>query len=146
MDQRISVGRVVVGGLVAGFVVNLGELGLNVWLLGDAWSAALARLGVDVDAPALVLWGAGSFVLGIVGVWIYAAASARYGPGATTALRAGAAVWAAAFFVPAVGFFVTGPFPRSLIAMALGWGLVEVWLAVYLGAWIYREGELTEAS
>lgn len=64
----ISVPRLVLSGLVAGFIINLGELAVNVWLLGDAWAAALAGYGVHLDMPALVLWGLGSFVFGIVGV------------------------------------------------------------------------------
>lgn len=145
MDKHVDMGRVIVGGLVAGLIVNLGELAVNVWLLGDAWSAALAGLGLSFDTASLILWGAGSFVLGIVGVWIYASAGARYGPGPVTALRAGAAVWAAAFLFPSIGLLGAGPFPRGLVAIALAWGLVEVCLAVYMGSWLYREGELAGA-
>lgn len=145
MNRRIHLGRVVVGGLIAGLIVNLGELAVNVWWLGDAWTDALAGLGFGVDTGSLVLWGGGSFLLGIVGVWIYAAISASYGPGPLTALRAGAAVWAVAFVFPSIGFLGVGTFPRGLIAIALTWGLIEVCLAVYMGSWMYREGELAEA-
>lgn len=144
MDRQVHLPRVVVGGLIAGLIVNLGELAVNVWMLGGAWKEALAGLGLAVDVPALVLWGSGSFVLGIVGVWIYAASSARYGPGPATAMRAALAVWAAAFLVPTVGFFGTGVFPRGLIAIALLAGLVEVAIGVYVGSWLYREGDLAE--
>jgi len=145
MVKNVHLGRVIFGGLIAGFVVNLGELAVNVWLLGDAWTEVLAAMGLEFDVPALVLWGSGSFVLGIVGVWIYAAISARYGPGPKTALRAGVAVWAAAFLVPSVGFLATRPFPPGLVVSTLLTGLVEVCLGVYLGSWLYREGELAEA-
>jgi hypothetical protein len=145
MVRQVYLPRVVVGGLIAGFVVNLGELAVNVWIFGSRWREALAGLGLDVDAPALVLWGAGSFVLGIVGVWIYAATSARYGPGPWTALRAGVAAWAAAFLCPSVGLLGMGVFPRDLLLVSLAAGLVAVCLGVYLGAWLYREGDLAEA-
>lgn len=145
MARNVHLGRVLFGGLVAGLVVNLGELAVNVWLLGDAWADALGGLGLTFDAPALILWGVGSFILGIVGVWIYAATSARYGPGPRTALRAGVAVWAASFLVPSVGFLATGPLPTGLVWSTLLTGLVEVCLGVYVGSWLYREGELAEA-
>ena len=99
----ISVPRMVLGGLVAGLVINLGELAVNVFWLGSAWSGALAQLGLEVAVGDLVVWGIGSFVLGIVGVWIYVAAWPRYGPGAWTALRAGFALWVATFVYAGIG-------------------------------------------
>lgn len=145
MDRHTHLPRVLVGGLIAGLIVNLGELAVNVWLLGGEWSIVLRGMGLSVDPAALVLWGTGSFVIGIVGVWIYAASSARYGPGPSTALRAGVAVWAIAFLVPTVGFLGMGTIPRSLIAIGLVTGLIEVCLGTYVGSWLYREGELAEA-
>jgi len=145
MDRKVHLGRVIVGGLIAGLIVNLGELAVNVWLFGAAWREVLTGMGLHIDVAAMVLWGSGSFVLGIVGVWIYAATSARYGPGPKTALRAAVAVWAVAFLVPSVGFLATRPFPPGLVVSTLLTGLVEVCVGVYLGAWLYREGDLAEA-
>jgi hypothetical protein len=145
MDRQVHLPRVVVGGLVAGLIVNLGELAVNVWIFGSRWQEVLGGMGLTVDVPALVLWGSGSFVLGIVGVWIYAATSARYGPGPVTALRAGVAVWAIAFLFPTAGFLGMGAFPRGLLLIGLVTGLVEVCLGTYVGAWLYREGDLAEA-
>lgn len=138
----ISVPRLVLSGLVAGFVINLGELAVNVWLLGDSWAAALAGIGIQLDVPALALWGVGSFVVGIVGVWIYVAIRPRYSPGGATALRAGLALWAVTYLYAAIGFMGSGVLPRGLVLGATAWGLVEMALAVYVGAWLYREGEL----
>lgn len=145
MDRKVDVRRVVVGGLIAGLVVNLGELAVNVWIFGAAWAEVLAGMGLRFDGPALVLWGFGSFVLGIVGVWIYAATTPRYGPGPKTALRAGVAVWAISFLFPSAGFLGTGAMPGGLLLIGLLTGLVEVCLGVYLGSWLYREGDLAEA-
>ena len=145
MDGSVDVRRVVVGGLIAGLVVNLGELAVNVWVFGNTWTQVFARMGVALDVPALVLWGSGSFVLGIVGVWIYAAAGARYGPGPGTAMRAGVAVWAVAFLFPTAGFLGMRIMPRWLLGIDLVAGLIEVCLGVYVGAWLYREGDLAEA-
>ena len=143
--DRVHLPRVIVGGLIAGLIVNLGELAANVWILGSRWREVLSGMGLTVDTAALVLWGSGSFVLGIVGVWIYAATSPRYGPGPRTALRAGIAVWAIAFLFPTAGFLGMGAFPRDLIVIGLLTGLVEVCLGTYVGAWLYREGDLAEA-
>jgi len=138
----INVPRLVLSGLVAGFIINLGELAVNVWIFGDLWAEALAPFGVTMDVPALVLWGIGSFILGIVGVWIYAAIRPRYSPGTGTALRAALAVWAVTYLYVVIGLLGTGTMPRSLLLGALVWGLVEMGAAMYVGAWLYREGEL----
>jgi len=142
----ISVPRLVLSGLVAGFIINLGELAVNVWLLGDAWAAALAGYGVHLDMPALVLWGLGSFVFGIVGVWIYTAIRPRYAPGGSTALRAALALWAVSYLYMGVGLLGSAAFPKGLLLGSMAWGFVEMSLAVYVGAWLYREGELADAA
>ena len=138
----INVPRIVLCGLVAGFILNLGELAVNVWLLGDAWAAAPGAFGIQLDLPALVLWGIGSFVVGIVGVWIYVAIRPRYSPGGATALRAALALWAATYVYFGIGALGSAAFPKGLVAATLAWGLVEMALAIYVGAWLYREGEL----
>ena len=140
----INVRRVIVSGLVAGLVLDLGELAVNVGLLGDAWTAVLAQLGLRLDWMAMVLWGLGSFIVGIVGIWIYAAIRPRYSPGAMTALRAAVAVWAVTYLYAMIGLLGTVALPMWLLLAGLGWGLVEMALAIYVGAWLYREGEPAE--
>jgi len=141
----ISAPRLILSGLVAGFIINLGELAVNVWLLGNAWAEALAAFGIRLGFTALVLWGVGSFVVGIVGVWIYAAIRPRYSPGGVTALRAALALWAVTYLYAAIGVLGSGVLPRGLVVAATAWGLVEMAAAVYVGAWLYREGELAAA-
>ena len=140
----INVPRMVLSGLVAGLVLNLGELAVNVWLLGDAWTVLLAQLGLQVDWTAMAMWGLGSFVVGIVGIWIYAAIRPRYGPGGRTALRAAVAVWSVTYLWAMIGLTGTVAIPAWLLFGGLGWGLLEMAVAIYVGAWLYREGELAE--
>lgn len=142
----INVPRLVISGLVAGFVINLGELAVNVWLLGDAWSRALAGMGLAMGMPAVVHWGIGSFVLGIVGVWIYAAIRPQYSAGTSSALRAALALWACTYLHVGIGMMGTADLPMWLLLSAVVWGLVEMGVAVYVGAWMYRSGELAEAT
>jgi hypothetical protein len=142
----ISVPRLVLSGLVAGFIINLGELAVNVWLLGRRWATVLAGMGIHLDMPALVLWGIGSFVVGIVGVWIYVAIRPRYAPGGSTALRAALAVWAVTYLYVMIGLLGASLVPKGLLLGSAAWGLVEMAVAVYVGAWLYREGELADAA
>jgi hypothetical protein len=48
----------------------------------------------------------------------------------------------AVFGYAGMGMLWMNAFPGWLVVVAMIWGLVEVELAVYLGAWLYREGEL----
>ena len=82
--------RVILGGLLAGLVINFAELVQNGLVLADAWGAAFQNLGLTAPGNAQVafFWITG-FVLGIVLVWLYAAIRPRFGPGIQTAVWAG---------------------------------------------------------
>ena len=72
--KKINLGRVLLGGLIAGVVLNIGEFLLNEVVLGDDMRADFARLGLpqpggDFIAKAVVA----TFVLGVVITFLYAA-------------------------------------------------------------------------
>lgn len=56
--------------------------------------------------------------------------------------HAGAALWAVTYLYVAVGALGTAALPVGLVLGSTLWGLVELCLAVYVGAWLYQEGEL----
>lgn len=139
--------RIIVGGLVAGFVLNLLEYLLHALVLGDEWEAAMQALGAETytgsDIAMMVAW---TFLLGIALVWLYAAIRPRYGPGPGTAIRAGFMGW---IFVYGFWFLYnlpSGIFPQNLMTISLIVALVELPIATLVGAWIYREGETTEPA
>jgi hypothetical protein len=84
--------RVILGGLLAGVVINVSESILNGVVLAKDWEAAMAALGKPQmggnQVGVFVLWG---FLVGVFAVWLYAAIRPRYGAGPKTALCAGAA-------------------------------------------------------
>ena len=89
---KINWSRVVLGGLLAGLVLNVFDFLVNgVWLMAD-WEAAMRALGKDPISNAMiglyVLW---DFALGIFVIWLYAAVRPRYGAGPGTAVLAGVA-------------------------------------------------------
>src|SRR5256885_13064365 len=95
---KINWGRVVLGGLLAGVVLNIVDfLTYGVGLKADM-AAAMTTLGKSPAAmdSAIPLWVALGFVSGIGLLWAYAAIRPRFGAGGKTALIAGLAVW---FFV-----------------------------------------------
>ncbi|MBI4520258.1 MAG: hypothetical protein HY701_05445 [Gemmatimonadetes bacterium] len=132
---RINVGRAILGGLVAGVVLNIGETILNVPILGAQYDAAMQALGVEpVAGAAIAVFFVLGFVLGIGQVWLYAAIRPRFGAGARTAVIAGLAVWAFAAAFPNIGIMVMRLFPSNLLWISLVWTLFEYPLATLAGA------------
>jgi hypothetical protein len=136
----INTARVVIGGVVAGVVLNVSEFILNMVVLGADMKAAMARLNLPpVDDRGIGVFVAMGFALGIVTIWLYAAIRPRYGPGVKTALCAGAAVWFFAYLYGSVGMTVMGMFPGRMMAVGIIWGLGEILVAAVAGAYFYKE-------
>ena len=137
---KINMKGVILGGLVAGVIINISETILNVPVMGPAMEAALK----DRNLPALGNAAIGGFVvgalvLGFLLVWLYAAIRPRLGAGPKTAVAAAIVVWLLAYVWPAVGQGLMGFMPGKLLAVATLWGLVEVILAALAGGKIYKE-------
>jgi hypothetical protein len=137
---QINWRRVGVGGLLGGLVINFFEFFLNSVLLQKDWSAAMRALGRPEQfsagqIAAFVVWG---FLVGIFAVWLYAEIRPHYGAGARTAAIAGFAVWFLGYLLAAVAPAVMQLFPRRLMLIGLGVGLVEAVAGTIAGAWIYR--------
>lgn len=138
--SSINTGRVLIGGIVAGLVINVGEFVLNMLILGDEMTASMAKLNLPpVGGQAIGIFVALAFALGIAMIWLYAAIRPRYSPGPKTALCAGSAVWFFAYVYPSIGSAVMGFFPVRLIAIGVAWGLAEVLIAAAAGAYFYKE-------
>jgi hypothetical protein len=137
---RINSGRVILGGLLAGLVVNIGESILNLVVIGADMEATLkARNLPPVEGGAIGAFVVLAFALGIVTVWLYAAIRPRFGSGPLTAVVAGVTVWLIAYLYPSTADLIMGMYPGGLVATALVWGLVEIVLAAVAGAWLYQE-------
>jgi hypothetical protein len=138
--RKINMGRVFLGGLVAGLIINIGEFVLNMPILGNLWTDALRALNrppMDAEPPTFFILL--SFVLGILIMWIYAAIRPRFGAGPLTAISAGLIVWALAVLYPTAGMLPMNLFPRRLLFYAVAWEFFELPIAAIAGAWIYRE-------
>jgi hypothetical protein len=139
--SRINVGRVVLGGILAGILINVSEyLRYDVVMRGE-FEAGLRSLGKDLPRGGAVtaVWTLWGFALGIAAVWLYAAIRPRYGAGAATAVRAGVAVWFFTSLLAIVAMKAMGLFQISPVAIV--WTLVESVAATLAGAWLYRETE-----
>src|ERR1051326_5777526 len=128
--------RVILGGLLAGVVINAGELLLHRMLLQERWAAAFAALGKHPTGWAQFI--PANFLVGFFIVWLYTRLRSRYGPGPRTALRAGLAMWVVFWVVPTMALVPLELFPNQLLFLIIAGGLVNANLAALLGAWLYK--------
>ncbi len=137
---NINTGGVVVGGLVAGLVINVSEYILNEPVLGAQIAEALTAHNLPpIGGSAIALFLTYGFAIGLVLVWLYAAMRPRFGPGPKTAVIAGVAVWFLAYVTSMLNIGAMGLLPAQLLVIGLIWGLVELVLAALVGAWFYSE-------
>jgi len=137
---KINLGRVILGGLVAGLIINIGEFVLNEPILGQQWIAAMESLNRSpIGNNAIAVFVVGAFILGITMIWTYAAMRPRMGAGPSTAICAGLLVWFFVYLYPAPGLIAMDLFPRNLLLLTVVWGFFELPIAALAGAWLYQE-------
>jgi hypothetical protein len=146
--ERINIGRVFLGGIVAGIVANILVYLVDGVMLAPRWSAAMTALGKpEFSTNQIVAFNVIGLAYGIFAVWLYAAIRPRYGAGPKTAVCAGLAVWVAGVLLPnAVFMGVTGLFPTDLTIMSTLAGVVEWTAAALAGAALYTEGAASARS
>ncbi len=138
--SRINMTRVVIGGLLAGLIVNASEYVLNMRVIGDEMNAQMAKMNLPpLGGNAIAAYVTLGFVIGIVAVWLYAAIRPRFGAGPKTAAIAGVAVWFLAYAYGTISLEVMGVVPARMAAIGMIWGLVELLVATVAGAYVYQE-------
>jgi len=141
---KICWGRVFLGGLLAGVVINIIEYVVHSILLAEDWKQVQAKMGPAWETTgAMIFYIVLGFVIGIFAIWFYAAIRPRYGPGPKTAVGAGVAVWLIGYLVPTLGSLPMGFLPTRLWTITVIVGLVEVIVATLVGAWTYKEAAAT---
>lgn len=137
---KINLGRVILGGLLAGLVINISEFVLNTVVIGAQMNEVLsARNLPPVGNSAIATFILFGFLLGIVTIWLYAAIRPRYGAGPRSAIMAGLIVFFLAYLYSNAGLAVLGFLPVNMLLIILAWGLVEILIAAVAGAWLYQE-------
>jgi hypothetical protein len=136
---NINWSRVILGGLLAGVIINVFEFVLNGVILAKEMEAAISALGRQMGGAELTMFTVWGFLVGIFAVWLYAGIRPRYGAGQKTALCAGFAVWCLGYLLSAVTPLALKLFPTRLLIIGLAVGLVEVSVGTLVGASLYRE-------
>ncbi len=140
--KKINLGRVLLGGLLAGVVLNVGEFLLNGVVLANDMKADMERFNLSEPGPTFFVNAiVATFVVGIVIVYVYAAIRTQFGAGVKTAIYAGLMAWFFAYVYPGVIYGSMGLFGAKLLLIGVVWGLVEYAIGAVAGAWLYKEAE-----
>ena len=138
--NKINLGRVLLGGFVAGVVLNLGEWLLNGVVLAKQMEAYMTEHKFpQMTGGAIGVAMAMTFVLGFVMILGYAAIRSRFGAGPKTAIIAALFAWFGVVVYPNVIGAAFGFIPTNLLLLLLGWEIVEYIVAAVVGAWLYKE-------
>lgn len=139
---RINMGKVVVAGLLAGLVLNVGDFLINAVFMAADFQATATRLGLDPAAlesgSVIATWVIVDFVMGIVLVWNYAAVRPRFGAGPATAILGALAPFLAVTLVM-LGFTGMGFFTMTLFVKSTLFSAINFAIGAVAGAWLYSE-------
>ena len=139
---RIDLGRVIVGGVVAGIIIDIFEFVLNGWFLAGQWTSVMASLNrAPIGTNAIIAFNIVGLFTGIAAVWTYAAIRPRFGIGPGTAFIAALLTWITAYLLADAAPAIMGIFPLKIVGAMIAVGLIEIVIATMAGAYLYREGE-----
>ena len=138
--SSINTGRVVLGGLLAGVIIFVSTaarvLVLREQIVGFIENHGLQGLGQTEGLVFLVVYSA---ALGVLIVWLYAAIRPRFGAGTKTAIAGGVFYWISIYLVPYAAFLKFDLIPIGGVLVHWAWTVVEIPVASFVGAWVYRE-------
>ena len=141
--MAINTGKVVLGGLVAGVVMNVSGFLVQGMLLGSRMEAEMVAVapelqGRGMDAMSMTGRIATQFVIGLLLVWLYAAMRPRFGPGMKTATYAALVVWLCGFLFYLDWLYV-GLMSAGMYAIVSAVMFVTLLIAAGIGGKLYSE-------
>lgn len=137
---KINVQRVIMGGLVAGVVLNVFDFIWYGMVFKTDYDNAMRALNRPPVSNNMIAWFVAlDFLFGIFLIWLYAAIRPRFGPGPKTAAIAGVAYWVLFGLLHALSEGPMGLFPQNLYISGTAAFLVAVVLASLAGAKVYTE-------
>jgi hypothetical protein len=137
---KINMQKVIVGGLIAGVVLNIVDTVLYGVILKDQMAAAMAAINKPPMSNAQIPWFVFlDFVFGVFLVWLYASMRPRFGAGPGTAIKAGVAAWFAAGLMVTLFMWPSEIPPHNIAIISTLVFLVSAPLATVIGAKFYTE-------
>lgn len=138
---KINVGRLILGGIVAGIAIDLLDYLVDGIWLAPRWANDMALLGkTEFSQVQIITFNVLGLLTGIAAIWVYAAIRPRFGAGIKTAIIAGVAVWIIGTVLPNAGFMYAAKlFSEHLTLYTTLGGFVEVVFGTVAGASVYKE-------
>jgi hypothetical protein len=136
---KINWGRVLLGGVVAGVVVDLVNYVLNTYVWQQQTAALMSSLHIQLRPHAIPVFLLEGLLLGIAAIWAYAVARPRYGAGPKTAVIVGIGVWFIGSLIPSLDNWASGILPSRFTCIEVIAGLVTIVVASLVGASLYKE-------
>jgi hypothetical protein len=138
----INLGKVIVGGGVAGLVINVGQSIVHMFLFAEQSAAMTEAMGLAEPSGGQIgiYWVLG-FVTGLVMIFVYAGFRPRCGAGVNTALLTGGVTFVLAELIPALFYTVSGAFAFGDYLPFLISTLVILLVSSVAGAALYTEGD-----
>jgi hypothetical protein len=139
----INTSRVVIGGLVAGVVMNVSGFVVQGMLLGKRMEAEMAAAapslqGRGMDAGTMTGRVITQFAIGVLLVWLYAAMRPRFGAGPKTAMFAALVIWLCGFFFYLDWLYLGMMTPSLYVIVSIAM-LITLAIAGWVGGMLYRE-------
>lgn len=130
--------RILLPGLLAGFVVNIPDGIVSGALLQKPLAEEVTRHG-GVHTPVVIPFYIGcDFLIGFLLVWLYSIARPRLGPGPMTAVKVALALWIVPWLV-GFGHVISAERDGGMyVTMAAG-ALAGYIAGALAGGWLYKE-------
>jgi hypothetical protein len=138
---RMNLGRVLLGGIVAGIVIDLWEGVMRGVIFQSRGAELMALLGksADVSPKQLIAFNVWGIVVGILTIWLYAAIRPRLGPGPKTAVIAGLFAWLLVFAFGVMPIVFTHILPVDFAMITVSAEAVMMIIAGLAGGALYKE-------
>ena len=146
--QPVNWTRVMLGGLLAGAVINFGEYLLNGVVLAQRWAEIMRSLHRNAVLPPVsyVIFNVWGFLSGLFALWLYATIRARFGAGPRTAAIAGIATWVPGSLLANLIPVALQLYPRRIIAATVAVEFVLFLAGAVIGASVYKARESAPAA
>ncbi len=138
--------RILVGGLLAGIILNASEFLLNGVVQRAEMQVQTAEHALVFASWAMIAYVLMAFLWGFALAWVYAALRPRFGPGLGTGLIAAAVVWTLTCLTPSVSLAAVGLVGSGSFAIGLVWAAVEMAVAGIVAGAVYHEGATSPAT
>lgn len=136
----INSGKLLISGIVAGLVINLGQSVVHLFLLAEQ-SAALSESmgqGEPTGAQIGMFWALG-FAIGLAMMFVYAGFRPRFGAGINTSLVAAATSFVLTELIPTLFFVASGVMAFGAYLPFMLATLVILLVAAPAGGMLYSE-------